>query len=50
MASISVIFPPHMYVHMYVSHKAAKSMAKLLSQLYGELQPAVYLSRGDGAI
>ena len=49
MASISAIFTST-YVRIYVSHKAAKSMAKLLSQLYGELQPAVYLSRGDGAI
>ena len=34
----------------YISHKAAKSVAKLISQLCGELQPAVYLSRGYVAI
>ena len=33
-----------------ISQKAAKSMAKLISQLCGELQLAVCLSRGDGAI
>ena len=38
----------HFYLH--ISHKAAKSMAKLISQSCGELQLAVCLSKGDGAI
>ena len=36
--------------HLHISHKAAKSMDKLIRQLCGELQPAVCLSRGVGAI
>ena len=38
----------HLYLH--ISHKAVNSVAKHISQSYGELQPAVCLSRGDGAI
>ena len=36
------------HFHLHISHKAAKSMTKLISQLCGELQPAVCLSRGCG--
>ena len=36
--------------NLHISHRTAKYMAKLISQSCGELQPAVYLSRGDGAI
>ena len=35
--------------HLYISHKGAKSMAKLIIRSYGESQPAVCLSRGNGA-
>ena len=43
MASIGAIFTS-------ISHKAAKSLAKLISQLCGELQSVICLSRKDGAI
>ena len=38
------------HFHPHMSHKAAKSMAKLISQLCGESQLAICLSREDGAI
>ena len=37
-------------VFSFTYHKATKSMAKLITQPCGELQLAVCLSRGDGAI
>ena len=43
MASVGVIFSS-------IYHKAAKAMAKPISQSSSELQPAVCLSRGEGAI
>ena len=43
MASIGAIFTS-------ILHKAAKSLAKLISQLCGELQSAICLSRKDGAV
>ena len=36
--------------YFHISQKAAKSMAKLISQLCGELQPAVWLSRDMEAV
>ena len=38
------------HCHLDISHKVAKSIPKLISQLCGELQQAVWLSRGDDAI
>ena len=38
------------FTSTYHTKQLRKSMAKLISQLCGELQLAVYLSRGDGAI
>ena len=35
---------------LHISHKAAKSMANLTSQSCSDLQPAVCLPSGDGAI
>ena len=45
MTSIGAIF-----TSTYVTHKAAKFMAKLVRQSCGESQPAICLSREDGAI
>ena len=36
--------------HLHITHKAAKSTAKPISQLYGELKPAVCLPSGYTAI
>ena len=38
------------HFHFHMSHKAAKSMAKLISQLCGDSQLVVCLSREDGDI
>ena len=46
----SLLQPTGIHFHLHISHKAPKSMAKLICQSSGELQPAVCLSRGDGAI
>ena len=37
-------------ISLPMSHKAAKSTAKLISQSFGDSQPAVCLPREDGAI